>query len=266
MECLSCQTQIDPKWRHAIELNTCPFCGQHIIDERLQDLLTALAGMMEEAKDFSTQVEDWLLSNHGYIKTNSPNLHKYLPKEQLASYSKELAEKEFLERKNGKRIIKVKTENGEQDVEVEQIQSDERTASFHQRAQANKGGNGEKFENVSEKTRHLKNLMKKIKSEGGELLTADGQIIGGSGQYENSQEMNEELYAAVASGEDEMIRSSLPTIEENGMEKVPSVVLNMAKMAGVRNQGKDPSDDLRRLEEMRAKAQRSGFGGNFSRG
>ena len=48
-----------------------------------------------------------------------------------------------------------KTENGEQEVSVEKIQSEERTNEFYKRAEAVKP-NIEGFSSVSEKTQHLK--------------------------------------------------------------------------------------------------------------
>ena len=43
MKCTSCEREIDPKWRHAIDTNLCPFCGLFIMEERLKDLFFSLS-------------------------------------------------------------------------------------------------------------------------------------------------------------------------------------------------------------------------------
>src|SRR5271169_5876640 len=83
MRCISCETEINPKWEHAIDINVCPFCGKHIMEEHLKNCIASLAVAMEEMLKYPKQLEDWLLSNHEYIKTSSPNLSDYLSKEDV---------------------------------------------------------------------------------------------------------------------------------------------------------------------------------------
>jgi hypothetical protein len=48
MKCVTCQTEINPKWKHAIDINVCPFCGKNIMEEHLKNCLVSLAAAMEE--------------------------------------------------------------------------------------------------------------------------------------------------------------------------------------------------------------------------
>jgi len=38
MRCVSCETEIDPKWAHAINNNICPYCGKIILEEHLKNI------------------------------------------------------------------------------------------------------------------------------------------------------------------------------------------------------------------------------------
>ena len=264
MKCITCEVEINPKWKHAIELNNCPFCGQAIVDEQLRDLFSSLRETMEQLSPYQDQLNDWLLSNHSYIKTDSEDLISYVPKELMKDFVKNNSEKDFQERKNKKFTVKVATETGEQEVSVEKIQSEERTNEFYKRAEAVKP-NIEGFSSVSEKTQHLKALAQQIRREGSAVVNQSGM----GGMMDSSEitevidpEMVTELQSAISGGD--IISSALP--EPNmGDDDIPSVVLNMANRAA--RGGKDPNDDLMKLKALQAKAQRntlSGRGG-FSR-
>ena len=69
MKCTSCDTDINPKWLHAISNNVCPNCGQHIMQEHLKNLLTSLRETMEKLQEYPNEVDDWMLSNFNFIKT-----------------------------------------------------------------------------------------------------------------------------------------------------------------------------------------------------
>jgi len=73
MKCLSCETEVDPKWKSAIEKNTCPFCGNPILNEHLKGLLSNLSEIMIEMQPYQEELDDWLFSNYKYIKSNMKN-------------------------------------------------------------------------------------------------------------------------------------------------------------------------------------------------
>jgi len=50
MRCISCTTEINPQWKHAIDMNVCPFCGKHIMEEHLKNLFAALSSTMDDYK------------------------------------------------------------------------------------------------------------------------------------------------------------------------------------------------------------------------
>src|SRR5271154_6066712 len=122
MKCVSCETEINPKWKHAIDINVCPFCGQHIMEEHLKNCVAALAAAMEEMQKYPEQLNDWMLSNHSYIKTDSPDLKNYLPKELIKELRKEIDDAEFQDKKQTMVTIKLPG-GGTEEVLVEKTQS-----------------------------------------------------------------------------------------------------------------------------------------------
>src|SRR5690349_16603697 len=86
MQCKSCESQIDPKWKHATEINVCPFCGEAIMDSELRDVFDALREVLISALDsqYSAQIQDWLESNCGLILQSE--LKKYLTEDQKKEF------------------------------------------------------------------------------------------------------------------------------------------------------------------------------------
>src|SRR5208282_6533600 len=126
MRCISCETEINPKWKHAIDINVCPFCGKHIMEEHLKNLFSSLGQTMDQLQQYPDQLNDWMLSNHNYIKTDSPNLKGYLPIDTIKEMRREIDDAEFQEKKST--TVKIKLPDGtEQDVIVEKRQSDAKT-------------------------------------------------------------------------------------------------------------------------------------------
>src|ERR1700722_1142946 len=126
MRCISCESEINPKFRHAIERNMCPFCGGSIMEELLKSLLGSLGETMQKMQQYPEQLNDWLFSNYSYIKTDSPELINFVPRDQLKDLRKEANDEDFVERK--KKVIKVKVENGKEvEAVTENIQSNART-------------------------------------------------------------------------------------------------------------------------------------------
>jgi Zn-finger nucleic acid-binding protein len=303
MKCISCEIEIDPKWRHAIEINVCPNCGNHVVEELLKSLLSTLRETMEKLQAYPAQLDDWLLSNHNYIKTDSANLIDYVPEDDLKKLAfkevkKEIDNSDFDKKK---KIVKVKTDRGEEDVLVEKIQSDTKTAEFFERAElikrspspdngdmdANDSDTGEdvelqpikspkskNFKTAAERTKYLKGLKEKIESE------AKGQkgVVGKENlaammdpDIEASPEDVAE-YSALMSGSD-MIASGLPSgsndDEEDAMAKrVLSMNLSVAARQNNGTKGADGGyneKDARALQNLVNKASGNNMGGGFSR-
>jgi len=271
MKCVSCTIDIDPKWKHAIEQNICPFCGSHILEEHLKNLLTDLCNTMEKMSEYPDQLNDWLLSNHNYIKTNSPDIHKYIPQNMVKELLKEKEYEDFMAKKNKPTTVKVKTETGEEEVQVIKTQTEEKTNGFFARAEVNKKIDGD-FKSLADKTKYLKSKVKQIQKFGSPVLTDEN---GGGGML--SAEMIEgadpeavaEMQAMLSGGAE--ISSSLSGGGDD--DDIPASVLAMANIS----KGKDNSNnDLIKLQQMQARkiqaqknfengTNRGSSGGGFSR-
>ncbi|MCZ2224493.1 MAG: hypothetical protein LC122_12790 [Chitinophagales bacterium] len=74
MKCTHCQTEIDAKLKFAISSNICPFCGEKIFPDELNELLNDAKIIFESVTDlFKENFEDWLLANYSYINLNTLN-------------------------------------------------------------------------------------------------------------------------------------------------------------------------------------------------
>jgi hypothetical protein len=270
MKCVSCTIDIDPKWKHAIEQNICPFCGSCILEEHLKNLLTNLCDTMEKMKQYPDQLNDWMLSNHNYIKTDSEDIYKYMPKDMVKELAKEKEYEDFLAKKNKTSTIKVQTESGEEEVQVIKTQSEEKTNGFFARAEVNKKVDGD-FKSLADKTQHIKSMVKQIKKSGSPVLTDES----GGGGFLPAEMMEDadpdavaEMQQMLAGGAE--IASSL---QDSGDDDIPASVLAMANMSKGSNSN---NNDLQKLQQMQARVanakksfengdNRGGRGGGFSR-
>jgi len=274
MKCMSCEMEINPKWTHAIDMNVCPFCGQGIMEEHLKNLFSSLRQTMEALKEYPDQLNDWMLSNHSYIKTDSPQLKQYMPKEYAEEIRRQRddevkEEKKVIEAKRAenKSIVKVDTGEGAEEVLVEKIQSEEKTSSFFKRAEAVKP-NIEGFKSASEKTQHLKAMAQQIRREGATVINQAGLAAHLPAEMIDSAdpEAVAEFQSMMEGGE---IASSLPDTGGDD-DAIPSVVLAMANRAA--GKAKDPAADLAKLQQQQQKQAesrrnfQSGAKGSFSRG
>ena len=261
MECMSCNIQIDPKWRHAIDQNNCPFCGQLIMEQELKDLFSLLAETMDQFSQYPNQLNDWMLSNHSFIKTDSPSFTKYIPQEYIEDIIKE---RNLIAPKASKRpdssFIKIKTEDGIKEIEVKHLQSDEEAISFQKRAGAI-GSNFEKFDSVAEKTRHIKALAEKIKKDGMTTTSAKENI---DNIMQGSDSMGID-YNELMNESEELQQAPVQDEFDQG-EDIPAIVRQMAsKASNNSNVGqKSTLDIMREQEEKRRNSQK--MGGSFSRG
>lgn len=262
MKCISCETEINPKWKHAIDINVCPFCGQHIMEEHLKNLLTTLGETMEKLKAYPDQVNDWLLSNHNYIKTDSPNLKLYLPKEAFKELKRELDEEEFQEKKRSVVKIKNGTTGEEEEVVVEKTMSDAKTNSFFERAEALPPSGKSKKDapkSIAERTQHLKKLKEQIESEGAQAIvneTGQAAVIRPSEMAEADPEEVAGWQAMLDEGD--IVNSGLSGMSSGeDDDDIPPAVLAMSKRASKHSGGETNEQDLESLRRMQAKVQGS---------
>lgn len=252
MKCISCESDINPKWKHAIEQNICPYCGQCIMDEMLKNLLTSLNEAMTKMQSYPEQLNDWMLSNFNFIKTDSIDLIKYVPKHYFKEVKESKEEiKELPEIKENKKFtVKVKTEAGEQEVEVEKIQSEDKTNEFFKRAEAVRP-RIDGFQNATEKTNHLKMMAQQIKRAGVPLLANENgsssflspELIE-SADPEAVLEMQSllegnEIASSIADSSDEDIPSAVLNMANRAKNGVPSEIYKLQQLHNRRKQSKD---------------------------
>ena len=84
MNCLSFKANIDPKWKHAIDNNVCPFCGEPIMPEDLKEHISNLhATLTAFQENYPEQLDDWLLSNFNYVRTDGEKIKDFFPKQKV---------------------------------------------------------------------------------------------------------------------------------------------------------------------------------------
>lgn len=270
MKCISCEVQIDPKWKHAIDINVCPFCGQGIMEEKLKELFSSLRVTMDSLQEYSSQLNDWMLSNHGYIKTDSPDLKLYLPKGYVDVIKKE-RDLELAERKAEKKhIVKVETESGEEEVVVEKIQDDEKTIDFFKRADAAKPKVGGKVTTIAAKNQHLKEMVQQIKRGGAPVVNESGMagMISPEMMEQADPEAVAELQSMFAGGD--AVASSLDSgSDENSDDPPPFIVAALNSKASKQNGGNNTADMMKHQKMYdRVNESKKNFnsgGGGFSR-
>jgi hypothetical protein len=286
MKCISCETEINPKWKHAIDINVCPSCGDPIMEEHLKNCIANLSLAMNDMLKYQAQLDDWMLSVHGYIKTDSPDLKLFLPKGSLKELRKEIDEAEFQEKRFSTAKIKVPDGKGgytEEEVAVEKVQSDAKTESFFERAEVLKSAGKssgkaarspdepELPKSVAEKTRNLRARVEEIKSSGSAAIEEGGVAsVISPDMLDSASEEDVAVFSSMIDSGD-IVSSGLMADPTGDDDEIPSVVLAMASRSNKRgNQGGANEKDLQSLHEMQHKVQNghkrlsSGKGG-FSR-
>jgi len=268
MKCISCSADINPQWVHAIDMNVCPFCGQHIMEEHLKNLLVTLRETMDSLSTYQEQLDDWMLSNHSYIKTNSPDLIKHIPAELTQELKKLEDENDFNKRKEAQKFtVKVKTEHGEEEVVAEKIQSEEKTSEFFQRAEVIK--KSDRGISPAEKTQHLKAMAQQIKRAGTQSLSTSGSSMTIPPELLDGADPEAALeYEQIMSGND--ISSAIAGDSFDDDLPGGDFILQ-ANQAMARKNGGNAKDlaHLQRLQSKSLEAKRNmvtGAKGSFSRG
>jgi Zn-finger nucleic acid-binding protein len=263
MKCLSCQIEINPQWTHAIDMNVCPYCGKAILDEHLKNLFCTLRETMDQLQLYPDQLNDWMLSNHNYIRTDSEKIINYVSKDILSDLKKVRDEKEFQDRK--KFTVKIKTENGAiEEVQAETLQSEEKTSDFFKRAEVIRTPNANtpktpnapaSFQSPAEKTQHLKEMAKQIKRAGSAGITATGDSMMISAEMlENADPEAVAEFEQMITGNE--VVSSLP---DAGDDDVPAHILaaNLAVAKAKGGGGGANAADLLKLQQMQNRLQKS---------
>lgn len=217
MKCTSCEAEINPKWKHAVDTNLCPFCGQLIMDAELKALLSTLSVTLEQLQPHPDHLEDWLRT-HGYVREDKIVYPTALPVTTIntpQSFNKDTVS----------------------------IQNQEITNKFFKNAEATK---------IVEKTQQRKEMVAQIKKQGASVLTADA--IGGMINPEDLNTADPEVVADLQEilGSQE-ISSSLPN-NDDGEDDIHPIALAMAQVAGGNKNGQNNAKDLMKLQQLQSKS------------
>jgi hypothetical protein len=249
MQCVTCNMEINPKWTHAIDINICPFCGQNIMEEHLKNLLVSLKKTMDSLQSYTDQLNDWMLSNYNYIKTDSKLIINYIPTDYIDN----------LKKKSAINVIKENVDTTTYE-SVKKPLSDDRVNSFFERADLTKS-KLEGFATVSEKNQYLKSLADQIKQEGAVVLDKSGDISSISPELLAQVNQSALLQYESALDGDNDDYSSLPDIDE----QIPAAIV-AHNTKSYSNQ--DALRELQLLDSKKALSQqnfKSGTKGSFRR-
>lgn len=234
MKCASCNVNIDPKWKYAIEQNVCPFCGNNIMDEYLKNLLIALSDTMDKLSAYEEHLNDFMLSNFQFIKTSSPNLIDYLPQEQLLEYNSK-----FKSNTKNSKVLEEKKEVNEE-VHV----NNEITSEIFKRADLLKDGSSQnKFNTIAEKMAYIKSIAEKERNKKADKKTASVADI-------NINKLLAEDFSEFSDNlPDEDYNDDNDIFSGDDLDKIPSSVLNAASKAKSAEASNKDLQTLKRLKE-----------------
>lgn len=234
MQCMSCETEVNPKWQHAIDQNVCPFCGNHIMDDVLKDLLSTLTSTMLQLQSYPDQLNDWMLSNHSFIRTDSPSLPLYLPDDYEVPRRRASAVAKH-------KVIVVNDNGEEEEVESEVMMDQKSTNSFFERAGAIDPKKG---------IRNPSDINESIKKKMGEL---SAQSSGGYSEIIGEDDVDVDVESMF--GQSSALTS---TQYDDDSNLPPTRIQNMMNNLKKSNKSKDELSDL--IEKV------EGSKGNFNSG
>jgi DNA-directed RNA polymerase subunit RPC12/RpoP len=254
MQCLSCSNDIPPQFAHAVKVNTCPMCGDRIMPEPLQKILNGLHELLAEANQhsFEEPVLDWVCSNLNLIHRESIEFVSMAS--EVIKLNTELEEaKAKLANSVAKPVpksgrpqpeIKMAVDEAGKPIQLsgEQIQDQETTNVFMQRAQVSK---------TLDKNAHLKQMVNQIKkneASGGGSATAS--LMSASPE---ELEAMEQMIATDAAAAMPAIRSGLASSDYDGEEELDSVAQSFAAMG----QGGQAGYNQRDVQKLQAVMQKS---------
>lgn len=236
MKCMSCQSDINPKWKHAIDTNLCPCCGNTIMEEEVKKLLAALSDSMEGLSKHPEYLNDWLLSRFNFVPaTQVQDLEKQVEELKKKAFSATAVKiKEQAQARAEEPVV-------DSESTTVAVQDEQVTSEFFKRSEADK---------VVKNTKNLKDLVSQIKSTGVQAGTTSDLMV--------HEDAEPEIMSSLDSTDDEQIPPSVLAFA------------NAAKMPGGAA-GYNPRD-LAKLQELQERSggarQRMLAGGNkggFSR-
>lgn len=252
MKCLSCEAQINPKWKHAIENNICPCCGELIMPEELKNGLMNLKKCIESLSNYQEPLEDWLFHNYKLMNITTNAFAKMV----------DSAVKERNIRKKYEDIEKDEEDESEEDEALK----DSKLISKGSQEQTNKFFKNAGVDHLINKNKNKKiaSQIKASSSDEQELLLDDNV------DPLDNKELNE--IKSMISGDESYINSSIDKTEDDSEEKIHPAAYQLADKISKSNKSQTNRDyeKLKNLHDRLAQSREnvlSGTGGkgSFSR-
>ena len=250
MKCKSCQSEVSPKFAHAIGTNTCPFCGDEIMDSELQGALKGLGDAMKAVDKYPVEVFDWLSSNFGLVKESDLReklRHEFSVKPRSVapsvSHKSQAQSEDYAAVAEASGEIELDSDGNQITGQV--IQDPSVTNKFLRNA------------GIKQRSDALKDLVKQIKKTSGSsnskkaALPVDPEDLSGPELARMNPEELEQLESMI-SGDFSGPISALSGSEDSYDDEIPSFVLNMANGA---KKGADYNhQDVMKLQKLQGKS------------
>jgi hypothetical protein len=219
-------------------------------------------------QEYPEQLNDWLLSNYNYIKTDSPDLPLYIPKELIKELNKSINDQECQDKKTEVRKIKMPDGTVTETV-VEKLMTDKKTQEIFDRTEIIKGlgktsGKAPRDPNapeppksLAERTEYFKGIVQKIKQENAQGYVSEAQMASMIAAGETIDESVPEvatLQTAIL-GADPVI-SAIPDADgDSDAEEIRgiNVVAALTQQVGGANRQKAQQQDLESLQKLHRK-------------
>lgn len=268
MKCKSCQGEVPPKFTHAIAVNSCPLCGEEIMEADLQVALTELKSAMSATANYPDEVFDWLKSNYNLIPQTL--MDEKLAMMESSFNARVQTEVDKVKANYFKATPKVKSSSGNDEVTAEEItvdkdgnqtsgetiQSPEQTNKFLKAAGVKKMV-ATKDKGMVDRNAHYKDIVNQIKRNGAPALIDES---GGSGVITPDMiqaldpDETAELQAYFGSGPG--IASGLDG-EMDDDDEIPSIVSAWSNQAKQSQSGTYNAKDVAALQQLHGKAKQA---------
>ena len=244
MKCMSCSENINSKFKHAIESNTCPFCGSLIMEEVLKNLLTDLRSVMDKLSAYPEELKDFLHSNYSLI--NESDFVRTVP--QTTTHSSVSKAADII---NHSIDEDLDLDDNEDENSGTPLLNSEKMNLIMQRAGANK---------INNRKEDFKNLVNRIKSGSlstNQIASLPDDTIDALDRNELS-EIESAVNMSVNNGGVDSFMTDSNQDSDSYDDEIPSHVLNFANKKSGSNLSYHDSKDLERLQNMVKKARSQG--------
>ena len=254
MKCNSCKSEIDTKWKFAIDRNSCPFCGEEILPVELKEKIDAINTLFNSFPQiYLSDIEDWLFSNFNLVKINSEKFFNLMPPkidvEKLKlEWEESFNKKEKILEKNFENFSVKNNDEDEDEKDPSLLKKHDQniTDQFFKRTGVN---------NPAERTEKLKSLVKQIKKGTNTNSLQEEEFEDDEFDEDSNfsdQELNKlQLTTAVESFDSKnLINSSLQTSDDEDEDEVPMALVSAMK--NMKN-GNGNNKDLIALQQMQSK-------------